>query len=524
MTRYELKIKCVLIVQTLGFISNGGLDMSFIKHWHWTSLIIGLIICLGFFVFTQLNTSERSKNSNNAAIGVPITETDGSSVGRGSSTNTDSVDPWETWVHNQSHIIATVSEKNSDGDSTYDESYQDSVNRLTAIAAELKKIQDEPPPVDTNPEIEVSTFQAEKYDGPQTIEGLTEAFGDLNDFAAGPDVEAEYPGEAWIQRILDIGGTITTRIELTGYFNSRQFLFQAYHDTNFMEMLAHSHGFPTDSWEVFEDAFINHSIWEKQTITNADEDPTIDGGVIIGYNFYPTYMNKKTVYVEQRPTGATTFGDDISDTDLFDLIFRGVEPEGFEVIYLDSEWDQLAQKPPPITKEEFIEANFDRWLTSIEHEESEWVPPMPRISEDFDSLFETLPEHKSDSMDVRAEAAANAAKYELEKRRKYFEQTLKEAERLSTLTDAELEAEFEKMLLSEILQVPIPEQYDANFREGLTPESIAEALSLLNQHGSEDGLQQLQKMNPAMAAFLSRRISRQGPPVRKEPLPRPRRD
>ncbi len=499
--------------------------MSFIKkHWHWTSLTFGLIIFLGFFVLTQLNTSERAKNSNNAVTEVPITDTDGSTARRGSSTDTDSVDPWDTWVHNQSHIIATVSEKNSDGDWTYDESYRDAVTRLTAIAAELKKIQDKPPPVDANPEIEVSTFQAEKYDGPQTIEGLTEAFGDLNDFAAGPDVEAEYPGETWIQRILDRGGTITTRIELTGYFNSRQFLFQAYHDPNFMERLAHSHGYPTDSWEAFEDAFINHSIWEKQTITKADEDPTIDGGVIIGYNFYPTYTNKKTLYVEQRPTGATTFGDDISETDLFDLLFRGVEPAGVEVIYLDSELGLMSQKPPPITKEEFIEASFDRWLTSIEHEESEWVPPMPQLPEDLDSLFETSVDTKSDSMDARAEAAANAAKYELEQRHKYFEQARKEAERLATLTDAELEAEFEKMLLSEILQVPIPEQYDANFREGLTPESIEEALSLLNQHGAEGGLQRLQKTNPAMAAFLSRRISQQGPPVKKELLPRPGHD
>ena len=499
--------------------------MSFIKrHWHWTLLTFGLIIFLGFFVFTQLNTSETAKNSDNAVTGESITETEVNTVRRGSNTNTDSLDPWETWVHNQSHIIATVSAKNSDGDGTYEESYQDSVVRLTAIAAELKKIQDEPPPVDANPEIEHSTFQAEKYDGPQTIEGLTEAFGDLNDFAAGPDVEAAYPGETWIQRILDRGVTITTGIELTGYFNTRGFLFQAYHDPKFMEMLAHSHGYPTDSWEAFEDAFINHSIWEKQTITNADEDPTIDGGVIVGYNFYPTYTNKKTVYVEQRPTGATTFGDDISETDLFNLIFRGVVPEGFEVIYLDSEWDQLAQKPPPITKEEFIEASFDRWLTSNENEESEWVPPMPQLPEDFDSLFETSADPKSDPMDIQAEAAANAAKYELEQGIKYFEEARKEAERLATLTAAELEAEFETMLLSEYLKVSIPEQYDANFREGLTPESIAEALSLLNQHGSEGGLQRLQKTNPAMAAFLSRRISRQGPPVRKDPLTRPGRD
>ena len=241
----------------------------------------------------------------------------------------------------------------------------------------MKKTQDKPPPLDFNPEVEVSIIQPEKYEGPQTVAGITEAFDDLiYGYSPNPDVEVAYPSEAWIQRLLNKGASITTRTDLTGYFNGRSSLFRASQDPKKMESLAHTHGYPTDSWETFEDAYIDHLIWQRQKIAETDEDPAIDGGMIIGYNFYPTYSNKKTLYVERRMTGATTFGDEISNKQLFNLIFRGIDPEGFEVIYLDSEWGLLPDKPPPITREEFINASFDQWLTSTEDKDSAWVPPM----------------------------------------------------------------------------------------------------------------------------------------------------
>ena len=106
----------------------------------------------------------------------------------------DSLDPWDIWVHNQSDIIATLSEKNSNGDWTYDESYQDAVARLTALAAELKKIQDKPPPLDSNPIVEESIIQPEKYEGPQTVAGIAEVFGDLiYGYSPNPDVDVDIP-------------------------------------------------------------------------------------------------------------------------------------------------------------------------------------------------------------------------------------------------------------------------------------------------------------------------------------------
>ena len=493
--------------------------MSFIKnHWHWTLLTFGLIIFLGFLVSTQLNTPKIAKNGDNEVPRGIRDVADDVPARQGRIAGSDKLDPWEIWVHNQSHIIATLSEKNSDGDWTYDESYQDSVARLTALAAELKKIQDEPPPLDSNPKVEFGIIPPKKYEGPQTVAGIVKEFDNLiSQYAARHDDEAAYPAEAWIQRILDSGATITTRSDLTGYFNGRGFLFSASRDPEFMERLANSHGYPTDTWEAFEEAYIEHMIWRHQTTEAADTNPTIDGGMIIGYNFYPIYANKKTLYVKRRTTGAMTFGDDISNEGLFNLIFRGINPEGFEVVYLDSEWDPLPEKPPPITREEFINASFDRWLTSTEHKESDWVPPMLQLQEEFDSLFETSEDTEPDLRNARAEAAANAAKAE-------FEQVRKEAERLATLADAELEAEFERMLSATLLQELALEHSNTDLRRSFTPERLAEALSLLNQHGPEAGLQRLQQTNPAMAAFLSQHTSRPNPPPRQGPPPRPGRD
>ena len=98
--------------------------MSFIKkHWHWTFLTLGLIIFLGFLVSTQLNAPKTVPKSDNEVPKAVITEIGGKTAHPGSDADSDSLDPWETWAHNQSHIIATLSEKNSDGDWTYEESY-----------------------------------------------------------------------------------------------------------------------------------------------------------------------------------------------------------------------------------------------------------------------------------------------------------------------------------------------------------------------------------------------------------------
>jgi hypothetical protein len=349
------------------------------KHWHWTFLTLGLIIFLGFLVSTQLNAPKTVPKSDNEVPKAVITEIGDKTAHPGSDADSDSLDPWETWAHNQSHIIATLSEKNSDGGWTYEESYQDTIARLTELAAELKKTQDKPPPLDTNPKVEFGIIPPKKYEGPQTVAGLTEEFGDLiSGYVASrsSDVEAAYPAEAWIQMLLNKGVPIITRSDISGYFNNRGFLFRASQDPEYMEDLAHSHGYPTESWETFEEAYIDHMIWRHQTTEAAAEDPNSTGGMIFGYNFYPTYANKKTLYVERRTTGATTFGDEISNEQLFNLIFRGIDPEGFEVIYLNSEWNPLPEKPPPVTKEEVFNATLDQWLTSTEDKDSAWVPPM----------------------------------------------------------------------------------------------------------------------------------------------------
>ena len=187
---------------------------------------------------------------------------------------------------------------------------------------------------------------------------------------------------------------------------------------------------------------------------------------------------------------------------LFNLLFRGINPEGFEVIYLDSEWDMLPEKPPPITKEEVINATFDDWLKSTNNMESEWVPPMLEFPEEFDSLPETQEEQRRNLIDTQAEAAANAAKAEFERAHKEFEQAQKEVERLATLSDAELEDEFEKLILSTFPQELIPEQLDTDLSEHFTPERFEEAMSMLNQQGLEDGLRRLQQTNPPMAVFF----------------------
>lgn len=51
-------------------------------------------------------------------------------------------------------------------------------------------------------------------------------------------------------------------------------------------------------------------------------------------------------------SAAEFLGMRLNDEQRFNLIFKGIEPEGIEVIYIDELGNQLSEKPEPITRED----------------------------------------------------------------------------------------------------------------------------------------------------------------------------
>ena len=55
---------------------------------------------------------------------------------------------------------------------------------------------------------------------------------------------------------------------------------------------------------------------------------------------------------KENKTSAKFFGSSLNAVQRFNLMFRGIEPEGVEVIYIDGMGNQLSKKPEPVTQEE----------------------------------------------------------------------------------------------------------------------------------------------------------------------------
>ncbi|MCG9126669.1 hypothetical protein JT359_03610 [Candidatus Poribacteria bacterium] len=78
------------------------------------------------------------------------------------------------------------------------------------------------------------------------------------------------------------------------------------------------------------------------------------GGVHIGNKVLPFYKNRDVVYVQhdEDKTATKFFGSTLNYVQRFNLMFRGIEPEKIEVIYIDKRGNQLSEKPEPPTREE----------------------------------------------------------------------------------------------------------------------------------------------------------------------------
>lgn len=57
---------------------------------------------------------------------------------------------------------------------------------------------------------------------------------------------------------------------------------------------------------------------------------------------------------ERTGTRATFFGESLDDTQEFNLLHKGIEPDGYEVIYIDETGKHLAEAPSPISREDII--------------------------------------------------------------------------------------------------------------------------------------------------------------------------
>ncbi|RKU20638.1 hypothetical protein C6503_05755 [Candidatus Poribacteria bacterium] len=328
---------------------------------------------------------------------------------------------------------------------------------------------------------------AEPYNGPQNVDALLSSFSWI---AADPEVDEKYPQREWLQMLFEMGIAIENYDDYSGYMAARRALVEL---ENQPEMWTSDiFGLPpTTDWETFKKAFINRKIWEYEQFRAAMQaDPEVDGGFFTGpgkQTFLPTVPGR--VYVKRKGRGTVLFGEPLDEAQQTALIYQGIHPEGYEIIYIDDNGQRLTKPPLPLTLE-----NVSETPTYAPQD----VPMLTEVSATRDSLKteeipvetqqneEYKPGRHMDDFDQFLESLNDEAFIEFEK----------------FLTE-EFPAEFQEYNFSE-------KQIERALTESFTPERLQYALEVVNRYDPQEGLRRLAEEDPELFELLKKYYNRNG--------------
>lgn len=207
----------------------------------------------------------------------------------------------------------------------------------------------------------------EKYTGLQTVEALMEAFdaryssravntkwSTASKTSYGEkrqleftlvDVDAKYPREEWLQVLLNKGITIENFETYNEYLNVRSDLILKEFHTK-------------DDWETVKVKYIDTQIQKYQ---DKQVYSVVEDWVVLGENRLPVIPGR--MYVQKTESGSRIWhttrstskswdgkteilsvkGTELSEKQKSDLLNNGVEPVGWEVVYLDEKGNYTLQ-------------------------------------------------------------------------------------------------------------------------------------------------------------------------------------
>ena len=374
------------------------------------------------------------------------------------------------------------------------------------------------------------------HKGPQTVEALMNSYyvAYMQD-ESRRRIDKRYPPEQWLQYLLDKGVIFHNFMEYAQHMDARVVTDVLDNNPRLVQEESEIYGIPESDLDRIKKRYLEHHLLflkRKHAMERAVKEP-VTGGIHIGDKVLPFYKNREVVYVQRKEnkTSAQFFGSSLNGIQTFNLMFRGIEPEGIEVIYIDEMGNQLSEKPPPFKREE-----FRKMMAEGEKAPPEgwWDPnaPIPD-SEDFE---EFLPPEKMDTeLDFRKQRAREefeSAREEFERhaedvgRQPEFEQFMREVrqlEKFATMSDAEIATELEKQLRQQLLPgLPTEESLEDAVREKitpkpLTPERFNKAKQILQNYGPKEGLRRLTQADPELAEYFRRNPQKVPPPKRSQP-------
>lgn len=223
---------------------------------------------------------------------------------------------------------------------------------------------------------------------------------------------------------------------------------------------------------------------------------------------YRTFLPFKPgrVYVTSIDGGSVFRGASLTEEQKFNILYRGVHPNQYEVIYINENGDSLSEPPALITPEEIGTAKRNQIDESMPTENSflqehsansDFVSQESKLGNDVDQTQEIADE--SQSFLQWAEKTFQEDKAFLE----FLEKVVR--------GDIESVADLEKFLAPELPELPMHKQIEKTLREQFTPQRFDRAITTLQKYGIQDGLRRIRKTDSEIAAYLERTLLPQFP-------------
>lgn len=372
------------------------------------------------------------------------------------------------------------------------------------------------------------------HSGPQTVEALMESYHQAymqSKFRR--EINKRIPPEQWLQYVLDEGYTMLNFREYAQFMDTRK-ATDILDDPSERKLYSELYELPETDIERLKELHLENELiflQRKLDVERASDEP-IAGGFFAGNKFLPVYQDRDMVYVQRRDSGtaAQFLGMRLNDVQKFNLIFRGIEPKGIEVIYIDEMGNQLSDKPEPITREEVRKMMKEGEAPPPD----EWWDPNTPIpdSEDFE---EFLPPERTDTeLDKRKQRAreeidnlktAAQTEFEIAAQAEYkkFMREVRQLEEFATMSDAEIVDKLEKQLRQQLFpDLSTEASLEDALREiitqkPVTPKRFEKAKQTLERHGPKEGLRRLAIDDPELAEYFLRN-PKEVPPKRSQPI------
>lgn len=289
-------------------------------------------------------------------------------------THKQTVETWEEWIDARTEAWLGVQVIHGELKTATEikakrPKIRDSVRKLAEM---LKPYLDKPPTVGGKPPWHLIPgvtspiiVPPKKYEGPQTVEGLMEAF-DAKYVKLYPDASSYddyYSRSEWLQMLFDKGMHFENRDDYNVLLNIRGWVINAESQP---EWWSEGKGgvTPTDNFQTYKNEYIDRQIWQQEIYKRVTaEDPTATG--IRFFDDRPdkylvTYPN--TLYVNRDGAGTRYWGTGdkarLTDEQRRLLVMEGVHPEGVDVIYVDNDYNILSEKPPTFDMETYIRSHI----------------------------------------------------------------------------------------------------------------------------------------------------------------------